>query len=197
MNFTRFIEEYDYPGAVVLLEGKRNVAPDDVTHLIALGKLLASHSRNMKFRSGNAAGADRFFIQGIHEADTKRTEVIIPFKGHNKKSITFEDVYSLDDYDINAYPEIIRLSKGNKKTQSLMDRYLGGMRNHITNKAAFIIRDTAKVIGIGNMQPVTFGIFYDDLSVPRTGGTGHTMDICKQKSVPYIDQKVWMEWLRQ
>jgi len=62
-------------------------------------------------------------------------------------------------------------------------------------KAAYIIRDTIKVIGAGNIKPATFGIFYDDLKNPLSGGTGHTMSVCKVNNIPLVDQKDWFEWL--
>ena len=43
--------------------------------------------------------------------------------------------------------------------------------------------------------PANFAIFYDDLRKPEQGGTGHTMLMCKEKKVPYIDQRTWMKWL--
>lgn len=195
MLLKTFLEKYDYPGTVVLLEGKRDVAEKDISSLIAIGRKLAESTKYIRFRSGNASGADKYFIQGIHERDTTRTEVIIPFKDHNKKSITSEKVYSLDEFDLNVNPEVIRLSRLNQKTQNLIERYLDGMRNRITNKVAFIFRDTIKVTGAGELPPANFGIFYDDLAAPGSGGTGHTMEVCRRKSVPFIDQRIWMQWI--
>ena len=50
-------------------------------------------------------------------------------------------------------------------------------------KAAYIIRNTIKVTGTSAIPPASFALFYDDLENPGTGGTGHTIDICK-KSAP-------------
>ncbi|MBW1660271.1 MAG: hypothetical protein JRJ48_07220, partial [Deltaproteobacteria bacterium] len=58
MTLDQFIDRYDKEGAVVLLEGKRKVPEDDKEKLIALGRLLASRTKKMIFRSGNAQGAD-------------------------------------------------------------------------------------------------------------------------------------------
>ena len=60
MTFTDFKIKYDRPNTVVLLEGKRNVLPQDQQKLFELGKLLASKTNNIVFRSGNASGADEF-----------------------------------------------------------------------------------------------------------------------------------------
>ncbi len=48
-----------------------------------------------------------------------------------------------------------------------------------------------KVIGTAAIKPATFGIFYDNLINPITGGTGHTMKVCEQNNISVIDQNVW------
>jgi len=52
-----------------------------------------------------------------------------------------------------------------------------------------ILRDTIKAIGTDKIRPTTFGIFYDDLEKPKTGGTGHIMIICEKHNIPITDQK--------
>jgi hypothetical protein len=64
-------------------------------------------------------------------------------------------------------------------------------------KAAYLIRDTMKVIGAEGLPPAGFAIFYDDLRKPTCGGTGHTMQVCNQHKVPWIDQRTWMVWLSE
>jgi hypothetical protein len=85
----------------------------------------------------------------------------------------------------------------NKKMERLIDKYASGDKNRFTIKAAYIIRDTIKAIGTGDIPPATFGIFYDDLEDPMTGGTGHTMNVCSQNNIPIIDQTVWFKWLEE
>jgi len=29
----------------------------------------------------------------------------------------------------------------------------------------------------------------------KSGGTGHTMDVCEMNDVPFIDQRTWFEWI--
>lgn len=72
--------------------------------------------------------------------------------------------------------------------------FVNGKNNRYTIKAAYIIRDTIKVIGTRHIPPATFGIFYDDLTKPMTGGTGHTMKVCEQNKIPYINQTIWFDW---
>ena len=79
----------------------------------------------------------------------------------------------------------------------MIDRYVDGHRDKIAMKAAYLLRDTAKVVGVGDADKATAGIFYDDLENPRSGGTGHTIKVCEDLNVPVFDQRVWMKWLEE
>lgn len=195
MTLDQFIAQYDYEGSVILLEGKRNVPKDAQAQLISLGYLLAQNMKYATFRSGNANGADLYFSQGVASVNKQKLEVVIPFDGHRNKSNIAGNTLSLDQIDLAAYPDIIKLSALNKKTKDLLKRYVAGERNRFTDKVAFIIRDTIKVMGVMAHPAISFAVFYDDLLSPKTGGTGHTMDVCVQCKVPYIDQSVWKNWL--
>jgi hypothetical protein len=74
---------------------------------------------------------------------------------------------------------------------------VAGKKDRFTSKAAYIIRDTVKVVGTKSIPPADFGIFYDDLAAPMQGGTGHTMRVCIERQVPLIDQRTWFGWLRE
>ncbi len=50
MTIDQLIADYDFPGSVVLLEGKRDVLDDDKDKLIALGQLLAGKTNHILFR---------------------------------------------------------------------------------------------------------------------------------------------------
>jgi len=165
--------------------------------LKALGKLLASKTKNIIFRSGNAEGSDQLFSDGVNTVDNKRLQVITPYSGHREKTNQAYETISLDDINLVAEPEVIYQSKSNKKTEKLIDKFVSGDKNRYTIKAAYIIRDTIKAIGTDEIKPATFGIFYDDLDNPMTGGTGHTMNVCEQNSIPIIDQKIWFKWLTE
>jgi hypothetical protein len=80
--FKDFIEKFDQPGSIDLLEGKRIVKPDDEDKLILVGKMLAENSKHITFRSGNAKGADELFSKGVCSVDASRLEVITPFTDH-------------------------------------------------------------------------------------------------------------------
>lgn len=195
MTLKEFIEQFDHDNAIVLLEGKRVVLDADKEKLKALGFLLASRTQKTIFRSGNAEGADQFFSDGVTAVNPKRLQVITPYSGHRQKTNNAYDTISLDDIDITSEPLVLYQSKNNKKTNNLIDKYASGEKNRFTIKAAYIIRDTIKAIGTAHIKPATFGIFYDDLENPKTGGTGHTMNICEQNKIPIIDQNTWFKWL--
>ena len=197
MLLNGFIKNFDKDNSIVLLEGKRNVLEEDKDKLIKLGRLLASKTKIMTFRSGNANGSDQLFSDGVTEVDNKRLQVIIPYTGHRQKTNQAYDTISLDDINIAAEPEVLYQSKSNKKTENIIDKFASGERNQNTIAAAYIIRDTIKVIGTDDIKPATFGIFYDDLENPRTGGTGHTMNVCEQNNIPLIDQNIWFKWLTE
>ncbi len=195
MNLQQFIEKYDREGVVVLLEGKRTVAEEDKPKLETLGRLLATCMKRACFRSGNADGADLYFSKGVAAVDATRLQVITPYTGHRKKANLSYETISLDDITLAAESEIVYQSKGNKKTEKLIDQYVSGDKNQFSIKAAYIIRDTIKAIGTENIKPATVGIFYDDLANPLSGGTGHTMNVCEQNGIEVLDQRVWFGWL--
>lgn len=195
MTFSEFIERYDTPGAVVLLEGKRKVAEQDRDKLQAIGKLLALNTTQMTFRSGNAGGSDELFASGVSAVDPGRMEVVTPYTGHRKSANKSYRTYALDQLNLAAEPELVRYSRTNKKTETLVEKYISGQRDRFAMKAAYIIRDTVKVLGATGISAAVFGLFYDDLSDPKTGGTGHTMNVCELNDIPLADQRVWFNWL--
>jgi len=197
MTLQEFINQFDTPNSIVLLEGKRNILEADKEKLTTLGRLLATKTKNMIFRSGNAEGADQLFSDGVTEVDIKRLQVITPYTGHRVKTNKAYETISLDQINIAAEPEVVYQSKSNKKTEKLIDQFVSGDKNRNTIKAAYIIRDTIKAIGTEDIKPATFGIFYDDLENPMSGGTGHTMMVCEQNNIPIIDQSIWFKWLAQ
>jgi hypothetical protein len=196
MNFAEFLQTYDKPASVVLLEGKREINEADKQKLIDLGILLAKESKHIIFRSGNAPGADELFAKGIAMLDNTRLEVVLPYSGHRAKQNFAYSAVSIEDVNLAKEPEIVYESKANKKTEKLIDSYVSGDINKVSIKAAYILRDTIKVMGSSDsIRAAAFGIFYDDLENPKQGGTGHTMNVCISQGVPYISQDVWLNWL--
>lgn len=195
MEFTAFIEKYNCKKNIILLEGKRNVIESDIEKLIQLGNLLATFLPLVTFRSGNANGADFYFSKGVLQVAPERLQVITPYENHRQKMNNAYETISLDNIDLLNEPEVIYQSKNNKKTKSLIDKYVAGAKDRFSIKAAYIIRDTVKVIGTkSGINPINFAFFYDDDQKPKTGGTGHTMEICDINKVSYFTQKDWGKW---
>lgn len=201
MTLSAFIDTYDHPGKVVLLMGKRDVLPADKPLVIALGRLLAQRTQHVRFRSGNAGGADTDFFSGARETETciPRLEVITPFDGHRARYNKGIQTTSLDDLNLLEEERVVYQSALNAKTKHLIKPFVNGAGGKINLKAGYIIRDTVSVIGAGNGQipPADFGIFYTDLKNPDEGGTGFTMKLCRINNVPLITQRIWFEWLNQ
>ncbi len=195
MNLRLFIEQFDVADSIVLLEGKRLVSDADKPRLVELGKLLAQSTQNIIFRSGNAPGADQYFSEGVAFVDSERLQVITPYEGHRKKHNVAGYTMALDQQSLLAESELVYAAKNNPSTAKLVDDFVAGERNKNTIKAAYIIRDTAKVLGCGDWGPATAGLFYDDLANPLKGGTGHTMLLCRKFQIPVFDQKIWFEWI--
>lgn len=195
MTFQDFLSKYDLANATILLEGKRDVKPEDQVKLVAFGKKLAETMRSARFRSGNAAGADLYFSQGVSAIEPTRLEVVTPYTGHRQKENHAYNTISLDDINLANEPELVYQTKSNKKFANLVDKYVDGEKNRNTMKVAYLLRDTVKVTGTNEVPPSTFAFFYDDLDNPKSGGTGHTMQICDLNNVPYLTQDIWMTWL--
>jgi hypothetical protein len=196
MTLAEFTTQFNSKNSIILLEGKRNVLELEKEKLIQLGNLLATHLPLATFRSGNAAGADFYFSQGVLQIAPERLQVITPYDNHRQKTNNAYETISLDEIDLANEPEVVYQSKNNNKTKSLIDKYVAGAKDRFAIKAAYIIRDTVKVTGTKSGIPaVNFAFFYDDEQNPKTGGTGHTMRICDINNVPYLTQFDWAKWI--
>ncbi|MFN4951738.1 MAG: hypothetical protein ACK5F0_08975 [Flavobacteriales bacterium] len=195
MTLSEFISTFDHEGSIVLLEGKRKVASQDAPKLEALGKLLAEHTKYLKFRSGNADGSDALFTAGVAQVNPERIELILPYTSHRQQHAKSYQRHSLDEIELANEPALIYETKKNKKMARLVDRYANGDRDQYAMKAAYILRDTVKVIGTTEIRAIRIGIFYEDLKNPGQGGTGHTINVCKAHGIPVIDQNTWIHWL--
>lgn len=195
-SMTSFLEAFDKPGSIVLLEGKRKVRLGDENKLSLLGRLLAEKSTYIIFRSGNATGSDELFSQGVADVDPSRLEVIKPYASHRAAAEVGAIAFSMDEINLAEEPEVVYHSRQNQQMAGLVDKYILQIRNRLTVKAAYILRDSVKVCGTrSGITPAKVALFYDDLSNPRQGGTGHTMQVCLERGVPFCDQQSWMNWI--
>lgn len=92
MTLDEFIQTYDFKDSMILLEGKRNILPEDREKLFNLGKILASRTAKMIFRSGNANRADQLFSDGVAAVDNERLQVITPYSGHTMNIFKQNDI---------------------------------------------------------------------------------------------------------
>ena len=200
MTFKEFIEKYDFPGSVVLLEGKRDVYESDKQNLIDFGIGIAKHTKHITFRSGNAKGADLLFAQGVVQIDKSRIEVITPYSGHRISENVAGTTISIDSLNDSDLSEARQISAYDKSYRKMVEAYVHSRNdksNQLAIKGAYILRDSLKVVGSPNIKPSTFGFFYVHMHNPRSGGTGHTMNVCNLKKVPFFNQRKWFEWLAE
>lgn len=194
MSLNDFIAKYDRENSIVLLEGKRDVKPKDEQKLIALGEKLTLETEHIVFRSGNAEGSDELFSKGVAKINPERLQVIIPYNNHRIKHILSKNIVSLDDIDLSKETHIIENTCINPAYKRLVDCFMSGRKSRMAAQARYILRDTLKVSGSKNVKKASFGIFYDDLTEPGKGGTGHTMNVCNKIGIEIIDQRTWFNW---
>ena len=195
MDVQAFQQQYNKPGTIILLEGKRLVKEADAAQLWALGKMLALALPEARFRSGNAPGADALFTEGVVSVDASRMELMLPYAGHRKKYASGIQTHPLDQINLAAEPEVVYQTAQHKNSRNLVQRYLDGKRDQAAIKASYLLRDTVKVLGAAGIPPATVGLFYVDLQDPDSGGTGHTMRVCRDMGIPVFDQTTWLSWL--
>lgn len=178
---------------VVLLEGTRSVPEKDNGKLTALGAFLAKEFPNAVFRSGNADGSDTLFARGVESVDPKRMQVVTPTAGHRKNNLHPEN-YVVPLANVSAAHEESLAYHTNEATPA--NRRIIDKRNEVPQlkaKARYLLRDTLKVLGDpdNGLAPAAAAIFYtkDD---PMSGGTGHTIRVCHQHSVPVFLHRDWL-----
>ena len=195
MNLDEFIQTYNCKNTVIVLEGKRKVLDSDAPSLILLGEKLAKLLPLALFRSGNAEGADELFSKGVEKVDPSRLHVLTPYSKHRARNNPDRKQYPLDKISLLKEPDLVYQSAKNQKMKSQVERYANGVRDKSSMMAAYIIRDTAKIIGTSEIEKATVALFYEDLENPLKGGTGHTIKTCMENNVPFFDQTTWMKWL--
>ena len=196
LSLADFIHLLDEENTIVILAGKRDVIESDKPKLYQLGELLAQNTRHIIFRSGNADGSDKHFSDGVINVNSNRLQAITPYSSHKISNLKSHEIIHLDSLDVNKETDLIYTAKKNKNVKGLVEEYLKGIDKRLKSKGSYILRDTLMVTGTkSGILPAHFAIFYDDLRKPEQGGTGHTMLMCKDKNVPFIDQRTWMKWL--
>jgi len=184
------------PDGVVLLEGRRAIPAGDYGHAARLARGLALRFPRLRFRSGNAAGSDQAFSEGVAMVDAGRLQVVAPYASHRSR-----DRYPAANYDSPGSLSQTREAVIAYKTISASPKIGGlinkrGAKGPLAAKAAYLIRDTMKVVGHSDEFPKPLcALFYVDPDDPMAGGTGHTIRVCRQEGVPVVFQSDWQTWV--
>jgi len=180
---------------VILLEGTRDVPEKDQSRLTELGALFAKELPQAIFRSGNADGSDTLFARGVESVDPTRMQLVIPTAGHRKKN-RHPDSLVVSLSEVSAVHEeavAYHTNEATPKNSRIIDK-----RNEVPQlktKARYLMRDTLKVLGDpeNSLAPASAAIFYTKPD-PMSGGTGHTIRVCRQHNVPVFLQADWWLW---
>lgn len=195
-EFTAIVEAS--PEAVVLLEGRRSIPDHDAALATALARTLALRFPHLRFRSGNAEGADHAFSEGVAQIAPWRLQVVAPYASHRKSKRHAEAVYdSPETLGVVQEDEVASKTKmASPQNAGLIEKR--AKKGALAAKAAYLIRDTMKVTGHSDLFPKPVcALFYVDLGAPLAGGTGHTIRVCEQEGVPFVYQDSWQSWLEE
>lgn len=180
---------------VVLLEGRRAISPQNAFSARAFSARLAREFVHLRFRSGNAEGSDEAFSAGVAEVDASRLQVIAPYASHRKKVRYADAVYSSPESLSTVQEAAISEATALATPRNANVVYKRNTSPNLAAKAAYLIRDTMKVLGhSGEFAPPVCGLFYVDPEHPEAGGTGHTIRVCRQQGIPIAFQDSWMHW---
>jgi hypothetical protein len=180
---------------VILIEGRRAISPEVAESARKVAAFLAGVFPLLKFRSGNANGADEAFTAGVLEVSPERLQVVAPYASHRKKQrhplALYDSPESLSPESLEKIKTMsIAATPGNK---GLVGCYQRGGK--LGSQAACLIRDTLKIAGIpGRLGPPTAALFCIDPAHPEAGGTGHTIRVCRNAGVPVVFQDCWASW---
>lgn len=184
---------------VILLEGTRKINNDQFLLLSKFGEFIARKFPNCHFRSGNASGSDDAFAQGVRKVAPDRMQIVLPKMDSGKSRLQNRDyVLALEDVSQAEEKQIIYESKrATPKNKRLFEAYELQQEGMMKQKSLYLLRDTLKVLGSpeNNLSPITAGIFFVNEDDPEAGGTGHTMRVCRQNSIPVFTQDVWLSWM--
>lgn len=196
-GFSTLISGLNSP--VILLEGTRELAADQVPLLTALAARLAREFPHARFRTGNAKGSDEAFAAGVASVDGSRLEFVLPYAGHrSKQRPAMSPASSIDDLPMKNVQDVVDATLEASPQYERVAVNYRTRKTHPRQKATaqLILRDTLKVVGTTDMPPPAVGIFQINTGNPDCGGTGHTMRVCRAQGVPVIIQQDWMNWFR-
>ncbi len=196
MTFSQFVELVTRtPDGAVLLEGRRAIPASSATRAERLARSLALRFPLLRFRSGNAEGADDAFSRGVAANDPGRLQIVAPYASH-RMSLRHPGA-RYDSPESLSVPQeaamIHRTATASPKNRGLLAQHR--RKGPLAAKAAYLIRDTMKVTGHSEVfQRPICALFYVSLEDPEAGGTGHTIRVCRLEEVPVAFQDSWEQW---
>lgn len=180
---------------VVLLEGRRAISERDAYLARGFAARLAGEFVRLRFRSGNAEGSDEVFSAGVAEVDASRLQVVAPYSSHRKKVRYSDALYTSPESLSSVQEAAITEATVAATPRNANVVYKRGGSPKLAAKAAYLIRDTMKVLGHSEeFTPPVCGLFYVDPADPEAGGTGHTIRVCRRQGIPVAFQDSWMVW---
>lgn len=163
------------------------------------GSFIAEQIPGCMFRSGNAIGSDDAFATGVRRVAADRIQLVLPRMDSGKARLQPQDYQvALEDIPFAEEQQIIYESKkATPKNRRLFDAYVNKQEGQMMQKSLYLLRDTMKVIGSkeNRLDKITAGIFYVNEDDPESGGTGHTIRVCRQNNIPVLTQEDWMNWI--
>jgi len=194
-SFYHLLESQQNP--VILLEGTRDLSAEKAGTLTQFATDVARRLPHARFRTGNAKGSDEAFAKGIIAVDVTRLEYVLPYTGHRKKDRPEVcESKALSEISALRVNEVVNATiASSPKYERLAVNYRDGkIAPRQKAVAQLLLRDTLKVTGTDDMPPPCVGIFYVNAADPDSGGTGHTIRVCRVQGIPVITQFEWMGW---
>jgi hypothetical protein len=201
-DFTAMVLNTSDP--LILVEGRRSIPEISARRAKRVACLLARRFPRLRFRSGNATGADEAFAAGIIATAPERLEIIAPYASHRRRErhplVRYDSPESLDPAAL-AQVQTLTIA-ATHANHGLMKCY--GRGGRAGAQAACLIRDTMKVVGIPGsarrgshaLPPPIAALFWIDPADPEAGGSGHTIRACRLTGVPVVFQNHWETWLK-
>ena len=100
--------------------------------------------------------------------------------------------HSLDELPLGEKEPLIQAcTAASPESRQLFELYLRSLSGTPAySKSLYLVRDGLKVLG--SLAPAAVAIFFVDESNQSSGGTGHTIRLCQQRSVPVLTQRDWL-----
>ena len=191
--FSELMAAHERP--VILLEGTRTLRGEAEPSVEAFAAQLARRFPHAVFRSGNAPGSDQAFARGVASVDVGRLELVLPYERHRlserpagARALALEDIEDQGD-----------LSKLTLVASPIYERLFASRAiNASAAKVRYLLRDTLKIVGepSAGFAPAVAGLFWINPAKPDTGGTAHTMRVCRTWQMPLWTQKEWANWFQ-